>query len=101
MATMADRVRNLETGVERLETWAGPGQIEALIDGQRDLRTHMGELRGQIGELRGHMGELRGQIGELRGQMGELRGQMGDLRADVTGLKDMLQEVLRRLPPAN
>jgi chromosome segregation ATPase len=93
MATIADRVRKLETSVERLETWAGPGQVEALIEGQRDLRTQIGGIRGQLAKVQ--------QVQENHTTMiAGLKTDVAGLKTDMAWVKDMLQAVLRRLPPA-
>ena len=61
--------------MKTLETWAGPGQVEALAEGQRAIRADLAKLRADMAKVQQtqdrHLAEVKG----------------------------MLQEVLRRLPP--
>jgi hypothetical protein len=78
MATAEDRVGMLEMRVKTLETWAGPGQTEALAEGQRAIRADLASLRSDVGKLRTDVGKLT---------------------VDMAKVKGILQEILRRLPP--
>jgi outer membrane murein-binding lipoprotein Lpp len=101
-------LQGLEDRVERLETWAGPGQIEALAEGQQAIRTDIaklqvtvnrhekllvriardvGTLKGDVGTLKGDVGTLKGDVGTLKGDVGTLKGDVGTLKADVDTLK--------------
>jgi regulator of replication initiation timing len=99
MTSITDRVSKLETAIQRLETWAGPGQVEALIEGQRDVRTQVRDLRTQVGDLRTEVGDLRTEVGTLKVDVAELKTDVGTLKTDMAWVKETLQEVLRRLPP--
>ena len=75
----------LEKRVDRLETWAGPGQMGVLSD--RLIRVEEG-------------------VDELRRNVGTLKRDVKTLKTDVAGLKTvqdkhtaMLSEILDRLPP--
>jgi hypothetical protein len=79
MNTIDDRIRTLEMRVERLETWAGPGQTEALSVNIRAIRADVVAFRG------------------VQKQQGVL---LDKLVTDVAELKSAVDEVLRRLPPS-
>jgi chromosome segregation ATPase len=126
MNTMDDRIRTLEMRVERLETWAGPGQIEALSVNVRAIRADVvafrgvqkkqgtqldeltrdvarlkadvGELKADVGELKADVGELKADVGELKADVGELKADVAELKADFAELKAAVQEILHRLP---
>jgi hypothetical protein len=42
--TIEERLGTLEVRVDNLETWAGPGQAQALAEGQRELRADLAEV---------------------------------------------------------
>jgi hypothetical protein len=77
MIGVAERIVRLEDEVQQLQTWAGPGQIQALLDGQRELRSDMAKLQGTADR---HERLLVG------------------LKSDVADLKVAVAEILRRLP---
>ena len=113
-------------GVERLETWAGPGQTEALSVNIRAIRADVvalrgvqkkhgtqldeltkdsarlkadvGELRGDVSVLKADVAVLKADVGELKGDVGVLKGDVGVLTADVGALRVAVAEILRRLP---
>ncbi len=106
MAAIEERVSKLEANVARLETWAGPGQIDALIEGQRDLRTQMGDLRTQVRDIQGQVRDFRGQLAKVQqvqdahtGMIAGLKTDVAALKTDMAWVRDTLREVLRRLPP--
>jgi hypothetical protein len=68
--------------MKTLETWAGPGQVEALAEGQRAIRADLAKLRADLAKLRADMAKVQ---------------QTQDRH--LAEVKGMLQEVLRRLPP--
>ena len=112
--------------VERLETWAGPGQTEALSVNIRAIRADVvafrgvqkkhgmqldeltkdvsrlkadvGDLKGDVGVLKADVAELKGDVGVLKADVAELKGDVGVLKADVGALGVAVQEILRRLP---
>jgi hypothetical protein len=82
----------LEKRVDRLETWAGPGQMGVLSD--RLIRVEEG------------VDELRRNVGTLKRDVKTLKTDVAGLKTDVAGLKTvqdkhtaMLSEILDRLPP--
>jgi hypothetical protein len=45
MTTIEARLGTLEVRVDNLETWAGPGQAQALAEGQRELRAELAKVQ--------------------------------------------------------
>jgi hypothetical protein len=84
MNTIDDQIRTLEMRVERLETWAGPGQTEALSVNIRAIRADVVALRG-----------VQKQQGVLLGQLAK---DVAELKSSVAELKSSVAEILRRLP---
>jgi chromosome segregation ATPase len=94
-------LQGLEDRVERLETWAGPGQIEALAEGQQAIRADIAKLQvtvnrhekllvriaRDVGTLKGDVGTLKGDVGTLKGDMDTLKTDVGTLKTDVGTLK--------------
>jgi uncharacterized protein involved in exopolysaccharide biosynthesis len=105
MVTLTERVGKLEMRLDTLETWSGPGQAEALRQGQLALRTQIRDLSrrlggvGQVQErhtrlLTGHTTDLA----VLKQDVAVLKQDVAVLKQDVAWLKAALSEVLRRLP---
>jgi chromosome segregation ATPase len=89
----------LEARVERLETWAGPGQVKVLDE--RLTRVEYG-----VNDLRRSMGSLKRDVKSLKKDVEGLKTDVAGLKTDVAGLKTvqeqhtaMLNEILDRLPP--
>ena len=94
-------LQGLEDRVERLETWAGPGQIEALAEGQQAIRADIAKLQvtvnrhekllvriaRDVGTLKGDVGTLKGDVDTLKTDVGTLKTDVGTLKADVDTLK--------------
>jgi hypothetical protein len=121
MANTGERIRTLEMRVERLETWAGPGQNEVLSLNLRALRADvitlrrvqnqhtvlLGTLTKDVSGLKGDVAGLKGDVAELRRVQSQhtillatLTQDVAMLKDDVAELKVATQEILRRLPPA-
>ena len=114
--------------VERLETWAGPGQTEALSVNIRAIRADMvafrgvqkehgrqldeltedvsrlkadvGVLKADVGVLKADVSVLKADVGVLKADVAELKEDVGVLKVDVGALRIAVQEILRRLPEA-
>jgi hypothetical protein len=85
--------------VDRLETWAGPGQVEALTTGLRALRADMSAMRRVQNQ---HTTMLTGLVADVSGLQSDVSGLKSDvatLKSDVADLKSDVAEILRRLPP--
>jgi chromosome segregation ATPase len=119
-------LQGLEDRVERLETWAGPGQIEALAEGQRAIRADIaklqvtvnrhekllvriardvGTLKTDVSTLKSDVSTLKSDVDTLKSDVSTLKGDVAVLKTDVVGLKqdmgevkETLREILRRLP---
>jgi septal ring factor EnvC (AmiA/AmiB activator) len=121
MADVNEQIKALQVRVSKLETWAGPGQADALSTGVRALRTDVADIRrvqrqhtGLLSALNRDVAGLKrvqdqhtALLGGLDQDVASLKGDVAVLKADVAGLKqDMadvkmaLAEILRRLPPA-
>lgn len=121
MNTIADRIGTLEMRVERLETWAGPGQSEALSVNIRAIRAELigirrmqkqhgiqldqhgvqlATLTADVARLKDDVSVLKADVAVLKADVAVLKSDVADLKADVAEVKVVLQEILRRLPPA-
>ena len=106
MAAADERIAALEMRVDRLETWAGPGQADAVTAGIRAVRGDLAILRRvqnqhtvMLGALQADVAELKTDVAELKTDVAELKTDVAALKTDVADLKLAVQEVLRRLPP--
>jgi chromosome segregation ATPase len=120
MAAAQDRIGTLEMRVERLETWAGPGQADALTLGLRAVRADLAALRRvqnqhtallealtadvsglktDVAGLKTDVAGLKTDVAQLKTDVAELKTDVAELKTDVAELKAAVQEILRRLPP--
>jgi hypothetical protein len=74
----------LELRVDRLETWAGPGQVEVLTTG--------------FARLSAELAAVRKVQDRHTGQLTRLQADVAVLKTDVAELKTGMREILRRLP---
>lgn len=87
--------------MERLETWAGPGQIEALTVNVRAIRADLVTFRRVQNQHTALLGTLTADVARLKDDVAVLKDDLAGLKADVAELKTAVQEILRRvLPPA-
>jgi hypothetical protein len=91
MTSAEVRLSILETRVSQLETWAGPGQIEALLAGIRGIR-------GDITVMRRVQDRHSRQLAGLKTDVAGLKTDVAGLKTDVAELKLGIREILRRLP---
>ena len=116
MAEVHEQIKALQVRVSKLETWAGPGQADALSAGMRGLRTDVADIRRVQRQHTGLLGALNRDVAGLTG-LGEdvaglrrvqeqhtsllagLGADVAGLKADVADVKMVLAEILRRLPP--
>ena len=91
--------------VGNLETWAGPGQAEALAGGQRALRADLARVRQtqdrhtrMLAELTADVAELKIRVSGLESDVATLKSDMATLKADMAEVKETVREILRRLP---
>jgi archaellum component FlaC len=88
MANAGERIRTLEMRVERLETWAGPGQNEVLSVNLRALRADVVVLRRVQNQHTVLLEELSEDVSRLKADVAVLKDDVAVLKDDVTGLKD-------------
>jgi outer membrane murein-binding lipoprotein Lpp len=93
MAEVAERIRTLEMRVDRLETWAGPGQAETLATG-------LVTIRADLAGIRRVQNQHTAKLTALQSDVAVLKSDVADLKSDVADLKVAVTEILRRLPPA-
>jgi chromosome segregation ATPase len=105
MTTIEARLGTLEVRVDNLETWAGPGQAQALAEGQRELRAELAKVQQtqdrhtrMLADLISDISGLKTDVGSLQTDVGSLQTDVGSLKADVAELKSGMAEILRRLP---
>jgi archaellum component FlaC len=98
-----ERVKPLETQVERLDTWAGPGQNETLSANMAEFRK---EVSGQLAELRkdfDKFGKVQSAhartLKTLARDVATLKTDVAELKTDMVEVKGTLSEILDRLPP--
>jgi chromosome segregation ATPase len=120
MAEVHEQIKALQVRVSKLETWAGPGQADALSAGMRAMRTevadirrvqrqHTGLLNGLNRDVAGLkrvqeqqaavLGSLDQDVAGLKGDVAGLKQDVAVLKADMADVKVTLAEILRRLPP--
>ena len=87
MATIEDRLMAVESRVGHLETWAGPGQVEALSISLTALRADLATFRRDV----------RADQARLRQEM---TAELGTINTRLGGIEDTMAEMLRRLPPS-
>jgi uncharacterized coiled-coil protein SlyX len=90
MTTTEERLEDLEMRVAHLETWAGPGQAEALSNG-------LGALRAETASFRR---EVNHRLGRLETDVATLKTDVAQLKTDMATVQSGVQELLRRVPPA-
>jgi len=100
MIKLENRVRQLEVSVGRLETWAGPGQAEALAQGQRYMRADLARIRTtqdrhtrMIADLTSDVAGLKTDVAELKTDVAELKTDVAELKTDVAELKTDVAEL--------
>jgi chromosome segregation ATPase len=94
MATIEERLGTLDMRVDNLETWAGPGQAEALAEGQRELRADLAKVRQtqdrhtrMLADLISDVAGLKTSVSVLEADNASLKTSFATLQADVVGLK--------------
>jgi chromosome segregation ATPase len=98
MTTIEARLGTLEVRVDNLETWAGPGQAQALAEGQRELRAELAKVQQTQDRHTRMLADLISDVSGLKTDVGSLQTDVGTLKADVAELKSGMAEILRRLP---
>jgi septal ring factor EnvC (AmiA/AmiB activator) len=99
MTTFEARLETLEVRVDNLETWAGPGQAQALAEGQRELRAELAKVQQTQDRHTRMLADLISDVSGLKTDSTSLKADVATLKADVAELKSGMAEILRRLPP--
>jgi len=84
--------------VERLETWSGPGQNEALSTTMRAIRADLVAFRTVQKQHGKQLDRLTADVAELKTDVAELKTDVAELKTDVAGMKLAIEEILRRVP---
>jgi uncharacterized protein YceH (UPF0502 family) len=95
------RIGILEMRVDRLETWAGPGEAEATAAGLLAVRTELAAVRSTQDKHSGMLRSLTRDVSVLKSDVAQLKSDVAQLKSDVADLKIAVHEILRRLPPAS
>jgi chromosome segregation ATPase len=119
MTTIEARLGTLEVRVDNLETWAGPGQAQALAEGQRELRAELAKvqqtqdrhtrmladlisdvsgLKTDVAGLKTEVASLKTEVASLKTDVAQLKTDVAQLKTDVAEIKRGMAEILRRLP---
>ena len=99
MADVDEQNKALQMRVSKLETWAGPGQADALSAGVRALRTDAAEIRrvqrqhtGLLGALNRDVAGLTRVVAGLSEVQEQHTAQLGKLDEDVAGLSRVQEQ---------
>jgi len=116
-AVLEERVTRLEKKVERLETWAGPGQNESFSESLAELRKKFDDFgktqarhTKKLDDLTADVAVLKTDVAGLKADMVEvkavlmtdvagLKTDVATLKSDMVEVKGTLGEILDRLPP--
>jgi len=111
-AVLEERVTRLEKKVERLETWAGPGQNVSFSESLAELRKKfddfgrvqarhtkmIGNLADDVAGLKADVAGLKTDVAGLKTDVATLKTDVAGLKADMVEVKGTLGEILDRLP---
>jgi hypothetical protein len=86
--------------VDRLETWAGPGQAETLAAGLYAIRADLVSMRRGQNQHTAKLTSLQSDVTGLKSDVTGLKSDVAELKSDVAELKVAVTEILRRLLPA-
>ncbi|MDQ2876938.1 MAG: hypothetical protein M3Y33_19900, partial [Actinomycetota bacterium] len=88
MTDVHEQIRALQVRVSKLETWAGPGQADALTAGVRALRTDVADIRRIQRQHTGLLSALNRDVAGLKQDVAVLKDDVAGLKQDVAVLKD-------------
>ncbi|MFI6477733.1 hypothetical protein ACIBH1_07385 [Nonomuraea sp. NPDC050663] len=88
MSVPREEFNALVERVEVLETWAGPGQAEALAQTIRSTRTDVSDIKGRMTKIESRMSSMEGRMTSLERVVTAIQQEHGVL----------LREILDRLP---
>jgi chromosome segregation ATPase len=87
MADIYEQIKALQVRVSKLETWAGPGQADALSAGVRALRTDAADIRRVQRQHTGLLSALNRDVAGLTRVQEQHTALLAGLGEDVAGLK--------------
>jgi len=104
---------SLQVKVERLDTYAGPGQNEVFSDNFLEIRKkldQMGRVQGahtrtlskhtkMLTGLKTDVSTLKTDVSTLKTDVSTLKTDVSTLKGDMVEVKGALAEILDRLPP--
>jgi len=104
MKPLPSRIGALEDKVHHLDTWAGPGQNEALSDNIIAFRAEtnrkldgltkdLTKVGNDVSQLTTQFGGFRNEMSRLSGEVAGLQTDMTEVKKDVAGLKGDMTEV--------
>jgi len=89
----------LEVKVERLDTYAGPGQNEAFSDNFLEIRKKLDQISSVQGRHTRALNQHGKMLTGLKSDVRTLKGDVAELKTDMVEVKGALAEILDRLPP--
>jgi chromosome segregation ATPase len=92
MADVHEQIKALQMRVSKLETWAGPGQADALSAGMRALRTDVADIRRVQRQHTGLLGALNRDVAGLSRVQEQHTGLLGALNRDVAELSEVQEQ---------
>lgn len=97
LGTIAEKLSGLTTKVGTMDSFL---KVSAAVGGTAIVGAAIAFLYviGSISSVQGTLGEINGKVGEVRGQMNGL-GTSNGASSDLTAIRELLEEVLKRLPP--
>jgi chromosome segregation ATPase len=99
------RMGRLEDEVQHLKTWAGPGQIQALVEGQQGIRADVAKVNNRLDRHERILTKISKTLDQHTEQLARHEGRFSRLEERLTGIEglvaaqgEMLAELLRRIP---
>lgn len=96
---LEEKVKPLVAQVNRLDTWAGPGQNASLAGNLADLRKRFDEFGKVQARHTTMLRTLNGDVATLKTDVATLKADVAGLKSDMVEVRSTLGEILDRLPP--
>jgi prefoldin subunit 5 len=97
MEPLPARIGTLEDKVHELDTWAGPGQNDALskniIGFRAETNRKLDGLTKDLTKVGNDVNQLTAQFGGFRNEVSRLSGEIAELQSDTTEVKTKLKEL--------
>jgi hypothetical protein len=107
MRTLRNAWGHWKVRVDNLGTWAGPGQVQALAEGQRELRADLAKVQHTqdrhtriraCSDLISDVAGLKTDVAGLKTDVAGLKTDVAGLKSGMAGLTSGMAAILRRLP---